>query len=88
MKLLLEEEVLLRRMIRSCLSETRAKVNSGWEGYQQGRGVDNSDILVGYPAAYHSQYADSTLGQYHLGELDTGGENVIKRRKKQRKKKA
>lgn len=88
MKLLLEEEILLRRMIRSFLGETRTKVNSGWEGYQQGRDADNSDILVGYPAAYHRQYADATLGQYHLGELDQGGENVVVRRKKQRKKKA
>lgn len=63
-------------------------MNSGWEGYRQGRDADNSDILVGYPAAYHSQSADATLGQYHLGELDKGGENVITRRKKQRKKKA
>lgn len=64
------------------------KPNRGWEGYEQGLDADNSDIDAGYPAAYYEQFADALNGMGHIGELDSGGENVVERRKKRRAKRA
>lgn len=81
----LKEEISLRRMIRGIINET-LKMNKGWEGYEQGLNADNDEIDVGYDAAYYEQYADAVLGLDRTAELDAGGENVITRRRKARRK--
>ena len=71
---------LLRNVIRAVIHETRAKPNRGWEGYARFDAEDNIDIDVGYPAAYHTQYANTTGDNDELPEINTGGLNVVSRR--------
>lgn len=80
----LREEIELRQLIRSIINETRAAPNKGWEGFEHGLDADNDEIETGYDAAYYEQFANSLLGMGRTAELDSGGENIITRRKSAR----
>lgn len=73
----LREEVDLRRVIRNMIQEAM-----GWESYEQGNDADNTALSTGYSAAYHQTNPDIE----HLADLQKGGDNVISRRKRLRKK--
>lgn len=70
----------LRSLVRTIIRETRVKPNRGWEGYTRFADDENIEIDAGYPACYHTQYANVAGDLDELPEIDVGGFNVTVRR--------